>query len=65
MAQMTVEELQEAFYNFDEKKSFTLPLEELRRIMVEEGEPINDVLNFSLFSFLFFFSALRFSPPSC
>eukprot|EP00008_Paramoeba_atlantica_P004906 CAMPEP_0201475784 /NCGR_PEP_ID=MMETSP0151_2-20130828/1153_1 /ASSEMBLY_ACC=CAM_ASM_000257 /TAXON_ID=200890 /ORGANISM="Paramoeba atlantica, Strain 621/1 / CCAP 1560/9" /LENGTH=77 /DNA_ID=CAMNT_0047855977 /DNA_START=124 /DNA_END=357 /DNA_ORIENTATION=- len=44
--QLTVEEIQEAFYNFDENRSFTLSMEELRRIVGEEGEPIPDVQDF-------------------
>ena len=51
--QLTVEEIQEAFYNFDENRSFTLSMEELRRIVGEEGEPIPDVTCF-LFFFLSF-----------
>ena len=37
---LTIQELQEAFYNFDENKRFTLTMDELRRIVSEEGDPL-------------------------
>eukprot|EP00009_Paramoeba_aestuarina_P006414 CAMPEP_0201517884 /NCGR_PEP_ID=MMETSP0161_2-20130828/8874_1 /ASSEMBLY_ACC=CAM_ASM_000251 /TAXON_ID=180227 /ORGANISM="Neoparamoeba aestuarina, Strain SoJaBio B1-5/56/2" /LENGTH=79 /DNA_ID=CAMNT_0047915513 /DNA_START=49 /DNA_END=288 /DNA_ORIENTATION=+ len=43
---MTAEDLQEAFYNFDEHKCYTLHMDVLKRIMVEEGEPIPDWQDF-------------------
>ena len=53
--QYTAEEIQEAFWNYDDDKTFTLTIDELRKIVCEEGDEMNDVrfsLMFLLLSFL-------------
>ena len=42
---MTVEDLQEAFFNFDEAKSGYITLDDLRYLVSCDGEPIQDVRN--------------------
>ena len=38
-----VEQLQEAFFNFDPQAKFTLTLDDLRFIVTTDGEPMDDV----------------------
>ena len=40
---MTVEDLQEAFFNFDEAKTGYISLDDLRYLVSCDGEPIPDV----------------------
>jgi len=40
---MTVEDLQEAFFNFDENKTGYVSIETLRILVTTDGEPLHDV----------------------
>jgi Ca2+-binding EF-hand superfamily protein len=51
-----LEKLQEAFYNFDHKKCFSLHIDDLRTIVTDDGEPMDDVR---------FFPALFFCAAPC
>ena len=49
---MTVEDLQEAFFNFDEEKTGSVSIQTLRELVTTDGEPMHDVCSsvyFSLF----------------
>ena len=40
---MNVEDLQEAFFNFDEEKSGSVNIDTLRALVTTDGEPMHDV----------------------
>ena len=49
---MTVEDLQEAFFNFDEEKTGSVSIQTLRELVTTDGEPMHDACSsvyFSLF----------------
>eukprot|EP00013_Stygamoeba_regulata_P018013 CAMPEP_0177669230 /NCGR_PEP_ID=MMETSP0447-20121125/23310_1 /TAXON_ID=0 /ORGANISM="Stygamoeba regulata, Strain BSH-02190019" /LENGTH=75 /DNA_ID=CAMNT_0019176043 /DNA_START=83 /DNA_END=310 /DNA_ORIENTATION=+ len=41
-----LEKLQEAFYNFDHDKDFYLHIDDLRTIVTEDGEQMDDIEDF-------------------
>eukprot|EP00339_Tiarina_fusa_P012044 CAMPEP_0117034754 /NCGR_PEP_ID=MMETSP0472-20121206/24723_1 /TAXON_ID=693140 ORGANISM="Tiarina fusus, Strain LIS" /NCGR_SAMPLE_ID=MMETSP0472 /ASSEMBLY_ACC=CAM_ASM_000603 /LENGTH=74 /DNA_ID=CAMNT_0004744017 /DNA_START=31 /DNA_END=255 /DNA_ORIENTATION=- len=46
MSSMTVEDLQEAFFNFDEEKTGYVSIQTLRDLVTTDGEPMHDVEDF-------------------